>query len=183
MDFRIIENKISTCYINTLMKSTEEDFSIKDLAKKCKINFKEAKLVFPYKDDINKKLLMKIFLKNADETVLVELRNEFDDEDVQRLDIIFKYKNAIYRLSNTLNQRILNFNFLIIDNHSYMKKLLLLSGEDNQFIKLEIKSFLLNAIYIKEIYNFLRDENYDQNLSMRNVDKSLKKIFEIKTLF
>ena len=194
MDYRSIENKLSKHYMETLALGKKNDFTLDDLANKCRISLRDAKLVFPYKDEINQKLLMKIFFKNEDEKILDQLKSEFDKEDLPlfeklleglflRFEILFQHRSAILCLSSSLNDRISNFKFLIVDSHLFMKKLLLICEEDNNYLKLEVKSFLLNSVYLKEINNFLNMKDYNQNLSMKNIDNDLKKIFELKYIF
>ena len=137
---------------------------------------------------------MKIFIKNIDENALILFNNEIKNEDITlyekllegifiRFEELFKNKKAIMKLSYNLNMKILNFNTLFFDNHIFMLKLLKLSGDKDSFIKLNIKSVLLNSLFLKFMIKFLNEDKININSLMRKVDEDLKKFFEIKFLF
>ena len=100
-----------------------------------------------------------------------------------RFEELFKHKKAIKKLSYNLNMKILNFNILFFDNHIFMLKLLKLSGDNDSFIKLSIKSVLLNSIFFRCMIIFLNEDKMNINSLMRKVDDDLKKLFEINILF
>ena len=64
-----------------------------------------------------------------------------------------------------------------------MLKLLKLSGDKTNFVKLNLKAILLNGLFVKNINSFLNDETENINLIMREVDNDLKKLFEINFIF
>ena len=70
--------------------------------------------------------------------------------EVKRL--LFKNRKVIIKLSYNLNMKILNFNTLFFDNHIFMLKLLKLSGDKDSFIKLNIKSVLLNSSSVRYVF-------------------------------
>ncbi len=93
------------------------------------------------------------------------------------------FKPAILKMSKNINDKFVNFNLLLLDNHFFMIKLLKLSGDKTNFLKLNVKAILLNGLFVKNINNFLKEETDNINLIMREVDDDLKKIFEINVLF
>ena len=75
MNFKNIENKISNCYVTLLLEGREDKATLKYLSLKSKLNFQDVKIVFPYDNRVNRKLFMKIFLKNLGEKGKVSIRN------------------------------------------------------------------------------------------------------------
>ncbi len=193
MKYKNIEEKIANQYIEMLIDDINE-FSFKDIVSKAKVKHEEANLIFPFDDNVNKINLMKIFLNNLDKHSLSIFIDTIKDEKVSfyekllegifiRFEQLFEYKKAIKKLSNNLNKKFLNFNILFFNNHIYMLKLLKLSGDDDNFIRLNIKSTMLNSIFIRLLFVFLNDEKIDLNSLMRKIDDELKKLFEIKIIF
>ena len=64
-----------------------------------------------------------------------------------------------------------------------MLKLLKLSGDKANFMKLNLKATLLNGLFVKNMNNFLNDKTENLNLIMREVDDDLKKLFELNFIF
>ncbi len=193
MKYIDVENKIATEYINLLMND-KKDLTLKVIAKKTKIKYQDAILVFPHSDEMNKINFMKIFLSNLDAKVLNLLYQEVKGEQISfyekllegiilRFEELLKYKKAIKKLSFNLNQKIFNFTILFFDNHLFMCKLLTLSGDRDKFIKLNIKAIILNGLFIKSLQNLLIEKNKDLDSTIRKIDNDLKLLFEAKILF
>ena len=193
MNYKSLEDKIANQYIKMLLNE-ETKLTFRDIVRKAKLSFEEANIIFPFDDKLIKIKLMKIFIKNIDENVLILFNNEIKNEDITlyekllegifiRFEELFKNRKAIMKLSYNLNMKILNFNTLFFDNHIFMLKLLKLSGDKDSFIKLNIKSVLLNSLFLKFMIKFLNEDKININSLMRKVDEDLKRFFEIKFLF
>ena len=193
MNYKSLEDKIANQYIKMLLNE-ETKLTFRDIVRKAKVSFEEANIIFPFDEKLIKIKLMKIFIKNIDENALILFNNEIKNEDITiyekllegifiRFEELFKNTKVIIKLSYNLNMKILNFNTLFFDNHIFMLKLLKLSGDKDSFIKLNIKSVLLNSLFLKFMIKFLNEDKININSLMRKVDEDLKRFFEIKFLF
>ena len=193
MNYKSLEDKIANQYIKMLLNE-ETKLTFRDIVRKAKVSFEEANIIFPFDEKLIKIKLMKIFIKNIDENALILFNNEIKNEDITlyekllegifiRFEELFKNRKVIIKLSYNLNMKILNFNTLFFDNHIFMLKLLKLSGDKDSFIKLNIKSVLLNSLFLKFMIKFLNEDKININSLMRKVDEDLKRFFEIKFLF
>ena len=193
MNHKSLEDRIADQYIKMLAKD-QKDLTFSNIVDKAKVSLEKANIIFPFDDELVKIKLMKIFLKNIDQCALTVFYEEIKDENITfyekllegifiRFEELFKHKKAIKKLSYNLNMKILNFNILFFDNHVFMLKLLKLSGDNDSFIKLNIKSVLLNSIFFRCMNIFLNEEKMNINSLMRKVDDDLKKLFEINILF
>ena len=193
MNYKSLEDKIANQYIKMLLNE-ETKLTFREIVRKAKVSFEEANIIFPFDEKLIKIKLMKIFIKNIDENALILFNNEIKNEDITlyekllegifiRFEELFKNRKAIMKLSYNLNMKILNFNTLFFDNHIFMLKLLKLSGDKDSFIKLNIKSVLLNSLFLKFMIKFLNEDKININSLMRKVDEDLKRFFEIKFLF
>ena len=193
MNHKSLEDRIADQYIKMLAKD-QKNLTLSNIVDKAKVSLEKANIIFPFDDELVKIKLMKIFLKNIDKGALTVFCDEIKDENITfyekllegifiRFEELFKHKKAIKKLSYKLNMKILNFNILFFDNHFFMLKLLKLSGDNDSFIKLNIKSVLLNSIFFRCMNIFLNEEKMNINTLMRKVDDDLKKLFEINILF
>ena len=193
MDYKNLEDRIANQYLKMLKNDTKQ-LTFPMIVSKAKVSLEEANIIFPFDEKLTKIKLMKIFLKNLDEDVLRSFHEDIKNENITsyekllegifvRFEALFKYKKALRKLSYNLNMKILNFNILFFDNHIFMLKLLKLSGDEDSFIKLNIKSVLLNSLFLRFMIIFLNDEEMNINSLMRKIDEDLKKLFEIKFLF
>ncbi len=194
MNILEIENKVIKAYIDLLMDPKEDDYSLKRISKKSKIKLSHLQSLYPFEQKVNNLIFLKTFLKNLDKKVIFELQKEILNEKLtnfeiilegifQRFENLFMFKPAILKMSKNINDKFVNFNLLLLDNHFFMIKLLKLSGDKTNFLKLNVKAILLNGLFVKNINNFLKEETDNINLIMREVDDDLKKIFEINVLF
>ena len=193
MNHKSLEDRIADQYIKMLAKD-QKNLTFSNIVKKAKVSLEKANIIFPFDDELVKIKLMKIFLKNIDQGALTVFCDEIKDENITfyekllegifiRFEELFKHKKAIKKLSYNLNMKILNFNILFFDNHIFMLKLLKLSGDNDTFIKLNIKSVLLNSIFFRCMIVYLNEDKMNINSLMRKVDDDLKKLFEINILF
>ena len=193
MNHKSLEDRIADQYIKMLAKD-QKNLTFSNIVDKAKVSLEKANIIFPFDDELVKIKLMKIFLKNIDQGALTVFCDEIKDENITfyekllegifiRFEELFKHKKAIKKLSYNLNMKILNFNILFFDNHIFMLKLLKLSGDNDTFIKLSIKSVLLNSIFFRCMIIFLNEDKMTLNSLMRKVDDDLKKLFEINILF
>ena len=193
MNHKSLEDRIADQYIKMLAKD-QKNLTFSNIVDKAKVSLEKANTIFPFDDELVKIKLMKIFLKNIDQGALTVFCDEIKDENITfyekllegifiRFEELFKHKKAIKKLSYNLNMKILNFNILFFDNHIFMLKLLKLSGDNDSFIKLSIKSVLLNSIFFRCMIIFLNEDKMNINSLMRKVDDDLKKLFEINILF
>ena len=188
-----IQIKISNEYVNLLMKDVK-DPSLKMIAKNLRIKYDDAFLFFPYKDKINNKYFIKIFLNGLDQKVLKLLQQNLKGEKVSlyegllegiilRFEELLKYKKVINKLSSSLNQKIFNFKLLFMNNHLFMNKLLILSGDKDSFAKNNFKAIMLNALFIKYLNNIISQKDEDIDTLIRKIDNDLKILFDFKFLF
>ena len=193
MNHKSLEDRIADQYIKMLAKD-QKNLTFSNIVDKAKVSLEKANIIFPFDDELVKIKLMKIFLKNIDQGALTVFCDEIKDENITfyekllegifiRFEELFKHKKAIKKLSYNLNMKILNFNILFFDNHIFMLKLLKLSGDNDSFIKLSIKSVLLNSIFFRCMIVYLNEDKMNINSLMRKVDDDLKKLFEINILF
>ena len=56
-------------------------------------------------------------------------------------------------------------------------------GDKDPYFKLNIKATLLNSLYIKNLNELLNREEITIDKIMSNLDKDLKKVFELPFLF
>ena len=137
---------------------------------------------------------MKLFNSKIDDEILILLNKEIRDEDATYFEKILeaffikfenldKYKKALIFLSSKKRDKFLNFLILNNQNHKFFLKLLKCCGDHDPFIKLNIKATLLNSLYIKNLNILLNKEKTTVDKIMSNLDKDLKKVFELPFLF
>ena len=188
-----IQTKIADVYISMLMKNVD-DLSLKNISKKAKIKYEEAVTNFPYDNNINTIKFMKIFFTNLDQRVLDNFFKEIKDEEISlyekilegfilRFEELIKYEKAIKTLSNNFQKKLLNFKVLFLDNHLFMYKLLKLSGDKDNSLKLTAKAILLNSLFFKFLVKLIDSEVFDLDSFTRNIDNDLKNLFDAKFLF
>ena len=188
-----IQTKIADVYISMLMKNVD-DLSLKNISKKAKIKYEEAVTNFPYDNNINTIKFMKIFFTNLDQRVLDNFFKEIKDEEISlyekilegfilRFEELIKYEKAIKTLSNDFQKKLLNFKVLFLDNHLFMYKLLKLSGDKDNSLKLTAKAILLNSLFFKFLVKLIDSEVFDLDSFTRNIDNDLKNLFDAKFLF
>ena len=194
MNFVEIENKVVKTFMEILMDHKEDDCSLEKISKKSKIKLSDLQSFYPFEEKTNNLIFLKVFLKNLDNNIIFELQKETSKEKLTNFEIIlegiflrfenlFPYKFAISKMSNNLNKKLINFNVLLLDNHFFMLKLLKLSGDKPNFIKINLKATMLNGLFVKNMNNFLNDKTENINLIMREVDGDLKKLFELNFIF
>ena len=194
MNFVEIENKVVKTFMEILMDHKEDDCSLEKISKKSKIKLSDLQSLYPFEEKTNNLIFLKIFLKNLDNNIIFELQKETSKEKLTNFEIIlegiflrfenlFPYKFAISKMTNNLNKKHINFNVLLLDNHFFMLKLLKLSGDKTNFMKLNLKATMLNGLFVKNMNNFLNDKTENLNLIMREVDDDLKKLFELNFIF
>ena len=187
-----IKYLIADEYINSVIR--EKKFDIDLISKKLKIDSSIIKTLFPYSDEINKLEYLKLFNSKIDDEILILLNKEIRDEDATYFEKILeaffikfenldKYKKALIFLSSKKRDKFLNFLILNNQNHKFILKLLKCCGDRDPFIKLNIKAALLNSLYIKNLNELLNIEEITIDKVMSNLDKDLKKVFELPFLF
>ena len=187
-----IKYLIADEYINSVIR--EKKFDIDLISKKLKIDSSIIKTLFPYSDEINKLEYLKLFNSKIDDEILILLNKEIRDEDATYFEKILeaffikfenldKYKKALIFLSSKKRDKFLNFLILNNQNHKFILKLLKCCGDRDPFIKLNIKAALLNSLYIKNLNELLNREEITIDKIMSNLDKDLKKVFELPFLF
>ena len=187
-----IKYLISEEYVKSILK--EETFDLNLIAKKLKINYNIIKTLFPYSEKINKLEYLKLFNSKIDDEILILLNKEIRDEDATYFEKILeaffikfesldKYKKALIFLSFKKRDKFLNFLILNNQNHKFILKLMKCCGDRDPYFKLNIKAAILNAIYIKNLNVLLNIENITINKIMSNLDKDLKRVFELSFLF
>ena len=190
-DFEI-KYLIADEYINSVIR--EKKFDIDLVSKKLKIDSSIIKTLFPYSDEINKLEYLKLFNSKIDDEILILLNKEIRNEDATYFEKILeaffikfenldKYKKALIVLSSEKKDKFLNFLILNNQNHKFILKLLKCCGDRDPFIKLNIKAALLNSLYIKNLNELLNREEITIDKIMSNLDKDLKKVFELPFLF
>ena len=187
-----IKYLIADEYINSLIR--EKKFDIDLISKKIKIDSSIIKTLFPYSEEINKLEYLKLFNSKIDDEILILLNKEIRDEDATYFEKILeaffikfenldKYKKALIFLSSTKRDKFLNFLILNNQNHKFILKLMKCCGDKDLYFKLNIKATLLNSLYIKNLNEFLNREEITIDKIMSNLDKDLKKVFELPFLF
>ena len=187
-----IKEIISKSFIESLLK--DESFNLEDIAKKNKINIKILNTLFPFNDKFNKYELVKIFLETISENVLIQFYNEINEEEISfyekvleglfmKFEVLDKYKKALIDLSSSLDKKINNFLILNYQNHIFMMKLLKISGDNDDNLRLNIKALVLNSIYLKNLNLFLSSQTVSLEKIMNNLDKDLNNIFKNGFLF
>ena len=162
-----IKYLIADEYINSILKG--ESFDLNLISKKLKLDNSIIKTLFPYSEEINKLEYLKLFNSKIDDEILILLNKEIRDEDATYFEKILesffikfenldKYKKALIFLSSKKRDKFLNFLILNNQNHKFILKLLKCCGDQDSFIKLNIKATLLNSLYIKNLYLFLNTE-------------------------
>ena len=187
-----IKYLIADEYINSIIR--EKKFDIDLISKKLKIDSSIIKTLFPYSEEINKLEYLKLFNSKIDDEILILLNKEIRDEDAtyfeKILEVFFikfenldKYKKALIFLSSKKRDKFLNFLILNNQNHKFILKLMKCCGDKDPFIKLNIKAALLNSLYIKNLNDLLNRKEITNDRIMSNLDKDLKKVFELPFLF
>ena len=187
-----IKYLIADEYINSVIR--EKKFDIDLISKKLKIDNSIIKTLFPYSEEINKLEYLKLFNSKIDDEILILLNKEIRDEDATYFEKILeaffikfenldKYKKALIFLSSKKRDKFLNFLILNNQNHKFILKLLKCCGDQDSFIKLNIKATLLNSLYIKNLHVLLTRQKITLDKIMSNLDKDLKKVFELTFLF
>ena len=187
-----IKYLIADEYINSVIR--EKNFDIDLISKKFKIDSSIIKTLFPYNEEINKLEYLKLFNSKIDDEILIFLNKEIRDEDATYFEKILeaffikfenldKYKKALIFLSSKKRDKFLNFLILNNQNHKFILKLMKCCGDQDPFIKLNIKAALLNSLYIKNLNELLNREEISIDKIMSNLDKDLKKVFELPFLF
>ena len=187
-----IKYLIADEYINSILKG--ENFDLNLISKKLKIDNSVIQTLFPYSEKINKFEYLKIFNSKIDDEILILLNKEIRDEDATYFEKILeaffikfenldKYKKALIILSSEKKDKLLNFLILNNQNHKFILKLMKCCGDQDPFIKLNIKATLLNSLYIKNLNILLNRKEITIDKIMSNLDKDLKKVFELPFLF
>ena len=187
-----IKYLIADEYINSVIR--EKKFDIDLISKELKVDKSILRTLFPYSEEINKLEYLKLFNSKIDDEILISLNKEIKDEDATYFEKILeaffikfenldKYKKALIIVSSEKKDKLLNFLILNNQNHKFFLKLLKCCGDQDLFIKLNIKATLLNSLYIKNLNEFLNKEKITIDKIMSNLDKDLKKIFELRFLF
>ena len=187
-----IKYLIADEYINTVFK--EERFDLKLISKKLNLDYSIVKTLFPYNEKINKLEYLKLFNLKIDEEILILLNKEIRDEDATyfekileaffiKFECLDKYKKVLIFLSSKKRDKFLNFLILNNQNHKFILKLMKCCGDKDPYLKLNIKATLLNSLYIKNLNILLNREKFNVDKIMSNLDKDLKKIFELPFLF
>ena len=187
-----IKYLIADEYINSVIR--EKKFDVDLISKKLKIDSSIIKTLFPYNEEINKLEYLKLFNSKIDDEILILLNKEIRDEDATYFEKILeaffikfenldKYKKALIILSSKKRDKLLNFLILNNQNHKFILKLMKCCGDRDPFIKLNIKAALLNSLYIKNLNELLNREEITIDKIMSNLDKDLKKVFELSFLF
>ena len=179
-------------YINSILKG--ESFDLNLISKKLKLDNSIIKTLFPYSEEINKLEYLKLFNSKIDDEILILLNKEIRDEDATYFEKILeaffikfenldKYKKALIFLSSKKRDKLLNFLILNNQNHKFILKLMKCCGDKDLYFKLNIKATLLNSLYIKNLNELLNREEITIDKIMSNLDKDLKKVFELPFLF
>jgi len=187
-----IKYLIADEYINSILKG--ESFDLNLISKKLKLDNSIIKTLFPYSEEINKLEYLKLFNSKIDDEILILLNKEIRDEDATYFEKILeaffikfenldKHKKALIYLSSKKRDKFLNFLILNNQNHKFILKLMKCCGDKDPFIKLNIKAALLNSLYIKNLNELLNREEINIDKIMSNLDKDLKKVFELPFLF
>ena len=187
-----IKYLIADEYINSVIR--EKKFDIDLISKKLKIDNSIIKTLFPYSEEINKLEYLKLFNSKIDDEILILLNKEIRDEDATYFEKILeaffikfenldKYKKALIFLSSKKRDKLLNFLILNNQNHKFILKLMKCCGDKDLYFKLNIKATLLNSLYIKNLNELLNREEITIDKIMSNLDKDLKKVFELPFLF
>ena len=187
-----IKYLIADEYINSVLR--EKKFDLKLISKKLKIDSSIIETLFPYSDKINRLEYLKLFNSKIDDEMLILFNKEIRDEDATYFEKILeaffikfenldKYKKALIILSSEKKDKLLNFLILNNQNHKFILKLMKCCGDRDPIFKLNIKATLLNAIYIKNLNELLNINKITIDKIMSNLDKDLKKLFELSFLF
>ena len=187
-----IKYLIADEYINSILKG--ESFDLNLISKKLKLDNSIIKTLFPYSKEINKLEYLKLFNSKIDDEILILLNKEIRDEDATYFEKILeaffikfenldKYKKALIFLSSKKRYKFLNFLILNNQNHKFILKLMKCCGDKDPYFKLNIKATLLNSLYIKNLNELLNREEITIDKIMSNLDKDLKKVFELPFLF
>ena len=187
-----IKYLIADEYINSVLR--EKKFDLKLISKKLKIDSSIIETLFPYSDKINRLEYLKLFNSKIDDEMLILFNKEIRDEDATYFEKILeaffikfenldKYKKALIILSYENKDKLLNFLILNNQNHKFILKLMRCCGDQDPYFKLNIKAALLNSIYIKNLNVLLNREKITTEKIMSNLDKDLKKVFELPFLF
>ena len=187
-----IKYLIADEYINSVLR--EKKFDLKLISKKLKIDSSIIETLFPYSDKINRLEYLKLFNSKIDDEMLILFNKEIRDEDATyfekileaffiKFENLYKYKKALIFLSSENKDKLLNFLILNNQNHKFFLKLLKCCGDKDPFIKLNIKAALFNSLYIKNLNVLLNREKITVDKIMSNLDKDLKKVFELPFLF
>ena len=187
-----IKYLIADEYINSILKG--ESFDLNLISKKLKLDNSIIKTLFPYSEEINKLEYLKLFNSKIDDEILILLNKEIRDEDATYFEKILeaffikfenldKYKKALIFLSSKKRDKLLNFLILNNQNHKFILKLMKCCGDKDPYFKLNIKATLLNSLYIKNLNELLNRKEITIDKIMSNLDKDLKKVFELPFLF
>ena len=187
-----IKYLIADEYINSILKG--ESFDLNLISKKLKLDNSIIKTLFPYSEEINKLEYLKLFNSKIDDEILILLNKEIKDEDATFFEKILeaffikfenldKYKKALLFLSSKKRDKLLNFLILNNQNHKFILKLMKCCGDKDPYFKLNIKATLLNSLYIKNLNELLNREEITIDKILSNLDKDLKKVFELPFLF
>ncbi len=181
-----IKYLIADEYINSVLR--EKKFDIDLISKKLKIDNSIIKALFPYSEEINKLEYLKLFNSKIDDEILILLNKEIRDEDATYFEKILeaffiKYRKALIILSFKKRDKLLNFLILNNQNHKFILKFMKCCGDKDPYFKLNIKATLLNSLYIKNLNVLLSREEITIDKIMSNLDKDLKKVFELPFLF
>ena len=187
-----IKYLIADEYINLVIREKKIDMGL--ISKKLKIDSSIIKTLFPYSEEINKLEYLKLFNSKIDDEILIFLNKEIRDEDATYFEKILeaffikfenldKYKKALIILSSKKRDKLLNFLILNNQNHKFILKLMKCCGDKDLYFKLNIKATLLNSLYIKNLNELLNREEITIDKIMSNLDKDLKKVFELPFLF
>ena len=187
-----IKYLIADEYINSVLR--EKKFDLDLISKKLKIDDSIIKTLFPHNEEINKLEYLKLFNLKLDDETLILLNKEIRDEEATYFEKILeaffikfesldKYRKALIFLSSSKRDKFINFLIINNQNHKFILKLMKCCGDRDSYFKLNIKATLLNSLYIKNLSTLLNRDKITIDKIMSNLDKDLKKVFELQFLF
>lgn len=185
----VIKWKLCKAYFSAINVSMHDDITFEEICSISKISTNDAGKIISTNENYNL-FFLKILIEKLDIQTLDQLKVDFADDNTSniyekilegltlRFENYLDYKKQFKILSKNLIYRTQNFFNLFANNCFFFSNLLDLAGVDNDN-KQPIKIFALNIVFIRVLDIFLKqnDDNFD--LIIRNLDKNLRDLEDL----
>jgi hypothetical protein len=181
-----IKWKLCKAYFAIIDTSLKNEVTFDELITISKVLPENAKKIISNNNKDYNFFFLKILISKLDEQTLSEFKVDIAEDTISniyekilegltlRLESFLPYRKSFKTLSQSTNDKVINFLKLLETNCSFMFHLLdIVEGSQNQSIK-NFKSLALNIVFVRAINVFLIEDDHNLDITVRNLDKYLR---------